>query len=847
MKPLSFFSLVAACWFSLTAYSDVVINELYYNPPDDNLVDGGFREFIELYNPTDARIDLSGYLFDTGITFTFPSGTWIEAHSYVVVARDKSTNYWRNVSFRMVGPYEGFLADGGERLTLKRSDGTTVENFKYNDKPLWPIGADGYGMSLERISWDLPADDPHSWRSSLTSGGTPGVKNSVDGLPPYPLIQSHAFNPPHPTSSDDVQVQVTFDAPSQIKSVTLGFEGFEGNSASNENFLAASDSQWQYWKGKSAPSANLEWTTMGFNDSTWMYGSGGFGYGDLDQVNSVLSDMRNNYSTLYIRKKFSVKESQLTGEYLLQIYYDDGFVCYVNGVEVARSNAPDSYTYSSVATANYESDSVDTFTLNLKGILQAGENVISLIGFNVSLGNSSDFVLSPSLVLNQNAGEPQNCRVMTIVKTESDSVTYQAVVPRMASQTLVRANLHVELTNGQTVVLPPENEPAPFLSYFVFDGEFQSTLPILWLLPARKSTLLSLSKSVSGAVCLPVGATVPDVFDGAIQLPSASSRIKVKFIKGAEFYGDRTINIIPEIPTGGTNAGISSPYREHLGFWFYKEMNVLTQWSEFYRIVTLPVSSSKPHTQQLVNEQVNEQFLKKNGLNEDGDLYKLVYSYPNFEKHTNKAEGTGTIDDLLLEISTRDVAKRRSVMEERIDLEEFLAYSAASIFMSNWDGYWNNNWMYLNPDTLKWVIIPWDLDWCWGSTPPPNTGPMYWKMPLSFPIDGIAVGDTNVSRNPGPVTSPMHQEPQFYADYVSKLGYEFNRNFSHDKMVQKLDAMQELLLADLDLIQSQTGRSVDTRKQQIQESYTTLKLYMDRRREYLQALLPVPVRDWPLY
>lgn len=847
MNRLFILSFIFAGLFSLTAYPDVVINEIYYNPPDDNLEDGGFREFIELYNPGDARIDLSGYLFDVGVTFTFPSGIWIEPRSFVVVAKSLSTRYWSNVSFRMTGPYEGFLADGGERITLKRPDGKTVESFKYNDKPLWPLGADGYGMSLERISWNLPPDDPHSWRSSLKSGGTPGVKNSVDGIPPYPLINEYAFNPPHPKSTDDVQVQVTLDAPDLIKTVTLNYEGFSEVSSPSEKVLAAQDSYWSFWKGTSSPSTNLEWTTADFNDASWMNGKGGFGYGDLEQVNTALSDMQGKYSSLYLRKKFSVDASLLQGEYLLQIYYDDGYVCYINGVEVARSNVPQSYTNSSLASASHEYSELETVTLNLTNVIHAGENTIALVGFNNSLSSSTDFVLSPSLVFNQNAANPQYNREMTVMIKENNLVTFQGVIPKMSSQTLVRANLRVELTDGSKIVLPAENEPVPFLSYFVFDGEFQSKLPILWLLPARKSSLLSISKSISGVVCFPVGASAPDVFDGAVLIPSASSRTKVKFIKGAEFYGDRTINIIPEIPTGGTNAGISSPYREHLGFWFFQEMNVLTEWSEFYRIVTLPVSKSSPHTQQLVNEQVNEQFLKKNGLNENGDLYKLVYSYPNFEKHTNKAAGTGTIDDLLLEINSRDLNKRRQVMEERLDLEEFLAYSAASIFTSNWDGYWNNNWMYLNPDTSKWVIVPWDLDWIWGATPPPNTGPMYWKMPLSFPIDGNAIGDTNVSRSPGPITSPMHQEPQFYADYIKKLGYELNRTFSHDKMYQKMDLCQELLLEDLELIHSQTGRTVETRKQQIQESYDTLKLYVDRRREYLQPLLPVSVQDWQLY
>ncbi|MGC9330134.1 MAG: lamin tail domain-containing protein, partial [Candidatus Hinthialibacter sp.] len=174
------------CW---TAWPDVVITELHYNPPDDHLESGAFREFIELYNPETSRIDLSGYYFDDGIRFTFPEETWIEAGSYLVLAKDPSPQYWRNKPFHLMGPYDGYLADGGERLTLNHPDGVIVETFQYSDEPPWPRAADGYGFSLERIAWHLPAADHHSWRSSFQSEGTPGARNSVHAIPPFPLIQ----------------------------------------------------------------------------------------------------------------------------------------------------------------------------------------------------------------------------------------------------------------------------------------------------------------------------------------------------------------------------------------------------------------------------------------------------------------------------------------------------------------------------------------------------------------------------------------------------------------------------------------------------------------------------------
>ena len=207
---------------------------------------------------------------------------------------------------------------------------------------------------------------------------------------------------------------------------------------------------------------------------------------------------------------------------------------------------------------------------------------------------------------------------------------------------------------------------------------------------------------------------------------------------------------------------------------------------------------------------------------------------PRWEKHTNLAEGNASIDELLLALAS----SRRETIETRFNLDNMLAYSAASIFTSNWDGYWQNHWMYLDPASTHWEMYPWDLDWIWGATPPANTGAMYAEMPLSFPIDGIAVGFTKVSRQKGPVTSPMHQDAVFHEAYVQRLADTFETVFGQDFLFTKMDEDQQRLLDDLALLNQQTGRNVDSLIQQIQQSYETLKTYILRRRAFLGPLLP---------
>ena len=68
------------------------------------------------------------------------------------------------------------------------------------------------------------------------------------------------------------------------------------------------------------------------------------GVGDLDLQPLIGTDvrtaMRGNNATAYVRVPFNVDEQEGFDRLRLRMKYDDGFVAYVNGQEVARRNAP---------------------------------------------------------------------------------------------------------------------------------------------------------------------------------------------------------------------------------------------------------------------------------------------------------------------------------------------------------------------------------------------------------------------------------------------------------------------------------------------------------------------------
>lgn len=73
-KLLAFFIILIN--FNLNA--QIVINEIMYNPPESNT---DFLEYIELYNPTNANINLKDYRISEAFSVTFPD-TIIPADGY---------------------------------------------------------------------------------------------------------------------------------------------------------------------------------------------------------------------------------------------------------------------------------------------------------------------------------------------------------------------------------------------------------------------------------------------------------------------------------------------------------------------------------------------------------------------------------------------------------------------------------------------------------------------------------------------------------------------------------------------------------------------------------------------
>lgn len=159
-------------------------------------------------------------------------------------------------------------------------------------------------------------------------------------------------------------------------------------------FINQGDS-YTYLIPESEPSS--QWTKLGFNDALWLNGASGFGYADGDDTTIVPPGTKS----VYTRKKFHIANIDNISSLILDIDYDDGFVAYLNGNEVARANingsppAFDTGTLTDHEAQMYSGGKPDRFVID-ESYLVEGENVLAIQIHNIS-SSSSDLTLIPFL------------------------------------------------------------------------------------------------------------------------------------------------------------------------------------------------------------------------------------------------------------------------------------------------------------------------------------------------------------------------------------------------------------------------------------------------------------------
>lgn len=303
------------------------------------------RDFIEVYNPNDAPVDIGGFcLTDHPAVrpdrYRIPLLSFVQGQGFAAFAADDE-DLPGHVGFK--------LSPDGEMIGLFDPDLKEVDKVLFG--PQTPDVSQGRAPDgSDRLGWlELP---------------TPGMSN--------------------PARRELVATRVVLVPEEADKRVIVP---------------ASADEVGETWKSDPA-----------FDDSAWLRssgGPGGIGYerstGYEDWISLDIEDqMYGQNTTCYIRIPFTMATG-LVGhfsELMLSVRFDDGFVAYLNGAEVARANITGTPQWDSEAETDHESygrtfDAVFDIS-EYADRLRAGENLLAIHGLNTP-ATSSDLIFSVAL------------------------------------------------------------------------------------------------------------------------------------------------------------------------------------------------------------------------------------------------------------------------------------------------------------------------------------------------------------------------------------------------------------------------------------------------------------------
>ena len=158
------------------------------------------------------------------------------------------------------------------------------------------------------------------------------------------------------------------------------------------------------------PTSNIgtAWRSINYNDQAWSDATTGIGYERSSGYENLIGaggdiegETYDRNSTAYIRIPFSIDSLEGLSSLTFRMKYDDGFIAYINGVEIASGNKPSSPAWNSDASTDHPDSQAISFvdtdlSTQALGLLKTGNNLLAIHSINGDT-RSSDLLALPRL------------------------------------------------------------------------------------------------------------------------------------------------------------------------------------------------------------------------------------------------------------------------------------------------------------------------------------------------------------------------------------------------------------------------------------------------------------------
>jgi hypothetical protein len=250
-------------------------------------------------------------------------------------------------------------------------------------------------------------------------------------------------------------------------------------------------------------SIGTAWTQPEFDDSSWMQGktalkfdktTGPLSFDNLDGTD-IEAQLSGVNATVYVRLAFAGRDLSTINDLQVLMRYDDGFVAYLNGQEIARRLAPAALEWNSFAT-NARSNALALVSERINlidrlSLVRPGPNVLAIQALNRSQFDT-DFLLLPELVARQT-------KTLTNVFRFFDALTPGAAnvagLPGSAGEVRFSRNTTTFVDPFALTLEPAEPVPGAVIRYTVDRSLPRDTSPI-YSSPLNLSTSLQVRAQV---------------------------------------------------------------------------------------------------------------------------------------------------------------------------------------------------------------------------------------------------------------------------------------------------------------------------------------------------------------
>jgi hypothetical protein len=222
----------------------------------------------------------------------------------------------------------------------------------------------------------------------------------------------------------------------------------------------------------------------------------------------------------------------------------------------------------------------------------------------------------------------------------------------------------------------------------------------------------------------------------------------------------------------------------------------------------------------LIYEQPDKAFLRRLGLRDDGNLYKGSYAGrgvigQNIKKSTPRA-GHDDLLDLVeqLEKTKKTPAEQWAVIQREFDIEKLISHYAVRIILSDWDGFFNNYYLYHDVHgTKKWTLYVWDQDKTWGDYDGyDNGGGVLYNLPLTYGAEGDKPASWKRERPPttfflpglppwwrpgGSLSKPILANPIFRQHFLARIKDLLDKEFTEERLFPLIDQVRDRLQSEV--------------------------------------------------